>query len=297
MRAEKPGDRLWARIAAGTAAAGATAVGAMFGGGAGALGGLALGAAGGALAHRQMLARGLRRQRLLATPFPERWRNYLDGHVDHYARIPDALVGRYEDDVRLFLHEKKISGVGLEVSEELRLLVACAAVSLSVGWPDYDWDQLTEVLLYPQDFDRDWSFEDDRELSGQAHPWGTVILSVPSLRNSFAWCEDGFHVGYHEFAHLLALQHGVIEGIPAGVPAERVALWADTIQREMERLRKGKSALDEYGAEEPVEFFAVAVEAFFDIPREMRQRHREIYALFVEYFRQDPAAWDDARRV
>jgi len=39
-------------------------------------------------------------------------------------------------------------------------------------------DQVTEVLLYPHDFDRDYSFE-NAELAGQAHPWGTVIMSIP----------------------------------------------------------------------------------------------------------------------
>jgi hypothetical protein len=67
------------------------------------------------------------------------------------------------------------------------------------------------------------------------------------------------------------------------------------MQKEMERLRKGKSALDPYGAEDPVEFLAVAVEGFFETPLLLRQRHREVYAILAEYFRQDPAAWDDAR--
>ncbi len=63
----------------------------------------------------------------------------------------------------------------------------------------------------------------------------------------------------------------------------------------MERLRRGKSALDPYGAEDPVEFMAVAVETFFEAALELRQRHRELYALLCDYFGQDPAAWDDQR--
>jgi len=45
----------------------------------------------------------------------------------------------------------------------------------------------------------------------------------------------------------------------------------------------------------PVEFLAVAVEAFFEMPQVVRQRHREVYAILSAYFGQDPAAWDDAR--
>ena len=46
---------------------------------------------------------------------------------------------------------------------------------------------------------------------------------------------------------------------------------------------------------DPVEFLAVAVEAFFEIPQLVRRRHREVYAILCAYFGQDPAAWDDAR--
>ena len=160
--------------------------------------------------------------------------------------------------------------------------------------PDYEWDQLTEVLLYPHEFDRDWSFEGD-ELAGQAHPWGTIILSVPSLLLSFEDPDDAFHVGIHEFAHLLDMDHTRAEGIPVGLEGARAREWVAVAEKERERLRKGRSVLDPYGAEDPVEFLAVAVEAFFEVPLAMRQRHREMYAILRDYFGQDPAAGDDAR--
>lgn len=260
--------------------------------------GAALGAAVAALVglalDQRAEARYRRRRRLLALPFPERWRRLLEERCDHYDRLPEPLRRRFEDDLRLFLAERRISGVGIEVDEELRLLVAASAVTLSLGWPDYEWDQVTEVLLYRQDFDRDYSLEDP-ELSGQAHPWGTVILSAPALRESFADPDDGFHVGFHEFAHLLDVSQAHFDGIPPGLRGGREREWLELREREMERLRKGKSALDPYGAEDPVEFMAVAVETFFEAALELRQRHRELYALLRDYFGQDPAAWDDER--
>ncbi len=36
--------------------------------------------------------------------------------------------------VRIFLAEKRITGVGIAASEELRLLVAASAVTLTLGW-------------------------------------------------------------------------------------------------------------------------------------------------------------------
>jgi MtfA peptidase len=150
------------------------------------------------------------------------------------------------------------------------------------------------VLLYPQDFDRDYTFE-ERELAGQAHPWGTVILSVPALLESFDDPDDAYHVGLHEFAHLLDVDQSHFDGIPVGLDAGHSREWVGVMEKEMERLRKGRSVIDPYGADDPVEFLAVAVEAFFEAPLALRKRHREVYAILSDYFQQDPAAWDDAR--
>jgi Mlc titration factor MtfA (ptsG expression regulator) len=185
--------------------------------------------------------------------------------------------------------------VGVDVTDELRLLVAASAVTLSLGWPEYEWDQLTEVLLYPDDFDRDYAFGGD-ERSGEAHPWGTVILSVPSLLESFDAPDDAYHVGLHEFAHLLDVDQTHFDGIPVGLDEMRAREWIAAAEKEMERLRHGRrSAFDDYGAHDPVEFLGVAVEAFFEVPQVVRRRHREVYDLLGGYFGQDPAAWDDAR--
>jgi len=187
-----------------------------------------------------------------------------------------------------------VTGVGIEATDDLKLLVAASAVTLSLGWPGYEWDRLTEVLLYPDDFDRDYNLEPGEQL-GETHAWGTVILSVPALHESFEDPWDAYHVGLHEFAHLLDLGQGEFEGIPAGIDAAAAAEWVAVVEKERERMRRGKSVIDDYGEDDPVEFLGVAVEAFFEVSLALRLRHREVYRILSGYFRQDPAAWDDAR--
>jgi hypothetical protein len=294
LRIDSGADR-WFAAAAGTLAFVAAAVlGALLFGERGLLVAGVLGLGAGLGLHRALGLRAERRRALLSEPFPEAWRRFLLERCDPYERLPPDLRARFENDLRLFVAEKRVTGVGIEASEELRLLVAASAVTLSVGWPDYEWDRLTEVLLYPQDFDRDYGFE-MRELSGQAHAWGTVILSAPTLLQSFARPDDGYNVGIHEFAHLVQMDQSRFAAIPPGLGAAHSREWSELLEAEMDRVRRGKSALDSYAAESAVEFMAVAVEAFFEIPLELRDRHREIYAILTAYFRQDPAAWDEAR--
>jgi len=303
VRVDRPADRWFALAGALTAPALGAGLGALAAGWPGALGGLGMGGGLGLALRHAVLRRALRRRELLAEPFPARWREFLLERYDHYERMDAAWRKHFEDDVRIFVAEKRITGIGVEATLELRLLVAASAVTLSVGWPDYEWDQLGEVLLYPDDFDRDYDFDRDRdddgesELAGQAHPEGNVILSVPSLEESFEYPDDAYHVGLHEFAHLLDLEQTHFGGIPVGLDGARAREWAEVAEREMERMRKHSSAFDDYGAHDPVEFLGVAVEAFFEIPQQVRRRHADVYRLLSEYFRQDPAAWDDARGV
>jgi Mlc titration factor MtfA (ptsG expression regulator) len=295
VRAERPGDRRFARALGVVAVAGGAVVGAALAGGAGVAGGLLVGVLLALGLHRVLDRRAARRRAALAIPFPEEWRDLLLRAYDHYERLPEEWRRRFEDDVRLFRVEKRITGVGVEADDELRLLVAASAVTLSLGWPDYEWDQLTEVLLYADDFDRDYN-QGNEELAGQAHGWGTVILSVPSLYQSFERPDDAYHVGLHEFAHVLDMEQTAFGGLPVGLDGDEAIRWVKAADKEMERLRRHRrSAFDDYGAHDPVEFLAVAVEAFFEIPQIVRRQHREVYEILSSYFGQDPAAWDDAR--
>jgi Mlc titration factor MtfA (ptsG expression regulator) len=296
VRIERLHDRRFHRVAGVAAAGGGAALGALAGGWPGAAAGAVAGVGVGVAVRHVQGRRAARRRGALALPFPEKWRAFLLDRYDHFERLDPAWRTRFEDDVRIFLTEKRITGVGVEATDEIRLLVAASAVTLSVGWPDYEWDHLSEVLLYPDDFDRDYAFGGD-ERAGEAHPWGTVILSVPALLESFEVPDDAYHVGVHEFAHLLDVDQTHFDGIPVGFHGERAREWVAVAEKEMERLRHGRSAFDEYGAHDAVEFLGVAVEAFFEIPQVVRRRHREVYALLSAYFGQDPAAWDDARGI
>jgi hypothetical protein len=328
MRADRPRDRITGRVLAMATVLAGAALGALAGGVTGVSAGLLVGIFLALGLYRRLGRRWARRRALLATPFPDAWRTFLLDRYDHFDRLSSDERRRFEDDLRLFLLETRITGVEVEVTDELRVLVAASAVTLSLGWPDYEWDQLTEVLLYPEAFDRDWRFrgdgerdpESDDDLVGQAHPWGTVILSVPSLLESFDDPDDAFHVGLHEFAHLLDMDQSHFDGIPVGLAERDVPAWVQVAARERERLqteeaerdrpsrprrRRGprgrrpeprrESVFDPYGADDPVEFLAVAVEAFFEASLAVRQEHPEVYRILAGYFRQDPAAGDDAR--
>jgi Mlc titration factor MtfA (ptsG expression regulator) len=49
--------------------------------------------------------------------------------------------------------------------------------------------------------------------------------------------------------------------------------------------------MDAYGASHPAEFFAVASEAFFEKPRQLRSKHPELYDELRKFYQVDPLEW------
>ena len=230
------------------------------------------------------------RQATLAVPFSPAWAEILRQRSQHYRRLPPDTRHTFEQHLQIFIAEKRVTAVDLELTDEIRLLVGASGASLTAGWPDYTWDQLSEVLVYPQDFDRDYSF-DRAHVSGLAHQWGVVILSLPALNRSFGESADAYHVGFHEFAHLLDLAGTRFDGIPSYLDDASIRRWVALLDQEAERIERDDSILDPYALSGPVELFAVAVEAFFETPIPMLERHADLYQFLAAYFCQDPAAW------
>ena len=223
-------------------------------------------------------------------PLSDDWASFLSEQCAHYRRLPPPLQRTFEHDVQRFIARQRITGIKSNVDDPLRLLVAASAVTLSVGWRGYTWSEVSEVLLYPDDFDGDYAIG-RRELAGVAHVWGTVILSVPSLWRSFVYCEEAYHVGFHEFAHLLTYERGLQTRLPVGLPTERIQLWENIVSEELTRIAAGDSLVDPY-ASHPSEFFPCAVEAFFQKPIALREQHGRLYQFLSRYFRQNPALWE-----
>lgn len=217
---------------------------------------------------------------------------------DPYRLMRGALKQEFERQMAAFIEETRMTGVALDkVQREDRLLVAASACTLSAGWPGYRWKDVTEVLLYPEDFDRDFQIvgdgASDGELSGEAHPWGTVLLSLPSLDDSFDDPSDGYHVGYHEFAHILdrdSVDDSGFGDSMGGLPSNIDGKFAKEMSRALEAARsaleRGASPLDRYGLESPAEFWAVAVEGFFELRGALADAHPDLANLLDLYFNQ-----------
>ena len=244
-----------------------------------------------------------RRQRLREQPFPVAWRGMLEAGVPYYRRLPGADRDELHGHIQVLLAEKNFEGCGgLVLTDEIRLTIAGHAGILLLHRETEYYNRLFSILVYPYDFvvrkhmhfDDDLPTEGDEVLSGEAWSHGAVILSWNGVLKSVKHGRDGYNVAFHEFAHQLDMEDGPPDGFPSIHERALRADWARVMSAAFERLNddldSGRPAvLDEYAAEDPAEFFAVATETFFEMPRRLRKRHPELYDVLRRYYRQDPA--------
>lgn len=206
--------------------------------------------------------------------------------------------------ITIFLHEKEIVvPAGVKNPDAARLTVAAAACLLLVGFDDfYCFDRIQTVVLTDRPFRQRLQnamlggLSDDVVASGVYTQGAPVALSWRDVRRDCADPSAGDNVVIHEFAHHIDDLDGALAGDPPFHSAELVARWRKVVDQEMRRLEAhvdhGRpTVLDPYGLSSPVEFFAVACEAFFCNPHATYARHPEMSKLLQTLFHLDPRPW------
>lgn len=231
------------------------------------------------------LRRTLRRWRVAKKPLPEAARAWIRDHVPLYSGLDTAERQRFERDVAFLLDEWVFEPVGgAELTPERRIAIAAGGALLLHGRPDWELPPNHTVLLYPGRFDDDYLTGHRGDLDGMAHEQGPVIVTVNALESDWADPENGHNVVLHELAHLLEFRNMVVEGNDAATADD----WETLVDREMRRVRSRNSMLRSYAATNRMEFFAVAVENFFERPDAMASGHPELFDALRTFFNLDP---------
>jgi MtfA peptidase len=240
------------------------------------------------------LLRNWRRDRARKRPFPEEWREVLSKNVPLYRRLPPALRATVEGHVQVLLAEKRFEGCGgLELTDEIRVTIAGHAALLLLGRARDFYPRLSSILVYPSAYRVNASrwgpggivTEGVEGRLGESWSLGALVVAWDEVLSDALGPHDGKNVALHEFAHQLDQEDRAANGTPLLGGRGLYAAWSRVLGAEYERLRRGiGTVLDPYGATDPAEFFAVATEAFFEKPRELKAWNPELYDQLSSYY-------------
>lgn len=219
----------------------------------------------------------------------------LKTEVGFYQKLIEENKVRFEKMVGEFLGYVRIEGVGTTVTDLDRVLIASSAVIPIFGFPGWKYHNLSNVILYPDTFDKDFQFEGGSRnimgMVGSGYMNGQMLLSRAALVHGFSKSAGNENTAIHEFVHLLDKSDGATDGIPENLMAHEYTLpWFRLMHEEMQRIESGKSDINPYALTNEAEFFAVVSEYFFEKPEKLQQRHPQLYELLALIFEQHPAA-------
>lgn len=225
--------------------------------------------------------------------FPESWRTILNQQSDFYKDLEDTVKPDFEKRVHQFLLQTRITGVNTTVEELDRVLIGASAIIPIFAFPDWEYINLREVLLYPDSFNHDFEQKGaDRSILGMVGEGalnGVMVLSKHELRQAFLNKTSKTNTAIHEFVHLVDKTDGTVDGIPEVLMKRQYVLpWLQAIQKEIKKIQADKSDINPYGAVNEAEFFAVVAEYFFERPDLLERKNPELYQLLTSIFRQQP---------
>ena len=229
-------------------------------------------------------------------------RAFLEQAVAFYSTLSASDREIFERRCLTFLDATQISGHDVVASDEDKLLVAAGSVILAWGFPQWHYVKVDQVFLVSAAFNEHAAFgEADSNITGLVgthHLRGKMILSQAALHKGFSNSKDKRNVAIHEFAHLIDMADGNVDGLPSQVAEQSFASpWLDLIDKNISDIERGRSDIRDYAGTNRAEFFAVASEYFFERPKLLKRKHPKIYRSLVHFYRQNRSEVQSQLRV
>ena len=228
--------------------------------------------------------------------------DFLQESVSFYRDLTAEDKTRFQYRCLSFIYATEFVGHNVVVSEKDKLLVASGSVILAWGFERWHYVKVDTVILVDRAFNEDSLFDEEDShitgLVGTHHLRGKMILSQAALHQGFSNDNDKRNVAIHEFAHLIDMADGEIDGLPRQISEQASALpWLALVQNKIADINTKKSDIRDYGATNNAEFFSVACEYFFEQPKLLKRKHPELYKALEGFYKQNRADVHVSERI
>jgi Mlc titration factor MtfA (ptsG expression regulator) len=231
------------------------------------------------------------RKLIFYTLFPDSHPVVFDQYLPVLSERFSYFLMLNEKEQKLFvsrLHyirqEKSFVGRGLEITEEMEIMVSAALSQLTFGLVQFDLENLDEIHLTPESF---YSRLAGADVKGLTFESGRMILSWADFKQGYLINDDKINLGLHELAHALWLYHA-----PTASIEEHFDQWHMDALSELRKKRNGETTgyfLRDYAFTNIEEFWACSVECFFEAPIEFKKSVPNLYQKTSAILNQDMA--------
>lgn len=214
---------------------------------------------------------------------------FLEEHFFYFNRLQPQYKEEFLLKVRDILTRKRIIPRGnmQRISPELEVLIGATITMVTFGWNSLRLNHFHTILVYPDEY---YSQINETYHRGEVNPrYGLIILSLKPFLEGFIDPTDGVNLGIHEIAHALKLAHFIHSDEEKEFSPQAWETYKKWVPEEITKIRQGLPTIfRERGGVDEHEFFAVAVETFFEKSQEFKVYNPKLYQTMVYLLKQDP---------
>jgi Mlc titration factor MtfA (ptsG expression regulator) len=213
---------------------------------------------------------------------------FLNRKYAYYTALPWSLkmkflrIARDHYEYFEFVPREKI-----KLTRAMKAIISCAAAQLLLFLPSEGLTYYKKIIVYPDYYS---SRITRRRHKGEVNPGLRIIVfSWRGIAEGMNRLDDGLNLLLHEFAHALWLEHKLMSHEYEVLNSHWVEQFERYAEEEMANLMANeKHFFRKYAFENIEEFFAVAVENFFERTQQFHQEQPELYRILANLFKQDP---------
>jgi hypothetical protein len=226
--------------------------------------------------------------RVQLTRIPASFKLILTKYFRYYNELSPADKLKFERKLCHLIFSKQFIPRNFEaVTDEMKVLIAASAVQLTFGLPKVTLSHFNKVLIYPDDY---YSSITKRYHKGEVNPaFGIIVLSWQSFVEGYLIKTEEANLGIHEMAHALRLENVIRNEEFQFFDEEllsRLDMWGRKVCEAIEHQQL--TIFRPYACTNTHEFFAVAVENFFERPNEFKEQLPELYWILATLLNQEP---------
>jgi hypothetical protein len=186
----------------------------------------------------------------------------------------------------LFEHSKTFHYIEVEQATEMPILVSAAAVQLTFGLDKFKLNYFDDIYILRDDYH--YGFY-SRPFMGHVDQSGIYLSWDNFIRGISGQCAN-CNVGIHEMAHALAYVNFITQTDEDKHFKSEFPNFSKVARPIFTAMQQGgaKNLLGDYAATNYHEFWAVAVEVFFESPVQFRHELPELYKAMSRVLNQDP---------
>jgi len=232
------------------------------------------------------------------------WRKFLEKetfyhtivsrYFKYYNRLGLAEQRKFLFRTYLFRKSRRFHYIEVRESQEMPILISAAAIQLTFGLDSFMLNYFNDIFVLKDDYH--YGFY-SRPFMGHVDQTG-IYLSWDNFMKGICGQTPNCNVGLHEMGHALAYVNFITETDQDKHFKKEFKNFSKIARPIFAEMQQGKkNILGDYASTNYHEFWAVAVETFFENPVRFKHELPELYMAMAQLLNQDPLNFVSGKRT